>query len=119
MRRALTVLLLLAFPAAAAEQTARLEYSGWFCARCGPKIEKALRKTRAVKSAIVTLDRATVVFDDRFLDLEKLASMVEAAGPYKVTKKSLVEPTPAPSPTPAPAPRGERFGAGAALPGLP
>lgn len=105
MKRALAVLAILAaLPAAAAEKTARLDYTGWFCARCGPKLEKALKKTKAVKSATATLDRVTVVFDDRFLDLETLAGMVEAAGPYEVTRKSLVEPIPSPTPAPSPDP---------------
>ena len=96
-----TFALLLAAPAIAAEKTARLDYTGWFCAKCGPKLEKALTKTKAVKSATATLDRVTVVFDDRFLDLDKLTSMIEAAGPYKVTKKSVLEPTPTPTLTQA------------------
>ena len=36
---ALAAMLLLAGAAAAAEQTASFDYTGWHCARCGPKIE--------------------------------------------------------------------------------
>ena len=94
----------LASPALAAEKKAALDYSGWHCAKCGPKLERALTRTKAVKSAIATLDRVTVVFDDRFLDLDQLATTIEAAGPYKVTSKKLIEPTPTPSPVDTPTP---------------
>jgi copper chaperone CopZ len=90
--------------AGATEQTATFDYTGWHCARCGPKIEQALRKTKAVKSAIATLDRVTVVYDDRFTDPDKLAAMIEAAGPYKVAAKRVVTPTPTPTPTATPPP---------------
>lgn len=104
-RRAL-LFLLIAAPsfAVAAEKTATFEYGGWHCARCGPDIEKALRKTKAVKSAIASLDRVTVVYDDRFTDLDKLAAMIEAAGPFKVGAKREVTPTPTPTATPSPTP---------------
>jgi copper chaperone CopZ len=100
------VLLALFAPAlvGAAEQTATLDYTGWHCARCGPKIEQALRKTKAVKSATATLDRVTVVYDDRFTDPDKLAAMIEAAGPYKVAARRIVTPTPSPSPVPSTTP---------------
>lgn len=90
--------------ACAAEQTATFDYSGWHCARCGPKIEQALTKTKAVKSATATLDRVTVVYDDRFTDPDKLAALIEAAGPYQVGVRRLVTPTPTPSPSPSPTP---------------
>ena len=90
--------------ASAAEQTATFDYGGWHCARCGPKIEVALRKTKAVKSASATLDRVTVIYDDRFTDPDALASLIESAGPYKVRAKRVVTPTPTPSPSPAPTP---------------
>lgn len=100
--RLLLLLLLALAPgfAAAAEKTATFDFAGWHCARCGPDIEKALRKTKAVKSALATLDRVTVVYDDRFTDLDKLAAMIEAAGPFKVGVKREVTPTPTPTPTP-------------------
>ena len=84
----------------AAEKTATFDYAGWHCARCGPDIEKALRKTKAVKSASASLDRVTVVYDDRFTDLDKLAAMIEGAGPFKIGVKRVVTPTPTPTPTP-------------------
>lgn len=102
--------------ALAAEQTATFEYSGWFCARCGPKIEQALRKTKAVKHATATLDRVTVVYDDRFTDPDKLAAMIEAAGPYTVSAKRIVTPTPAPSATPTPSPSPSPSPSGSATP---
>lgn len=108
-RRAMWLLLALApGTASAAEKTATFDYSGWHCARCGPGIEKALRKTKAVKSANATLDRVTVVYDDRFTDLDKLAAMIEAAGPgpFKVVAKREATPTPAPAPAPSPSPDG-------------
>ena len=91
-------------PAFAAEQTATFDYTGWFCARCGPKIEKALRKRKSVQSAVVTLDRVTVVYDDRLTNPEELAAIIEAAGPYKVSATRIVVPTPTPSPSATPAP---------------
>lgn len=105
-RRWLALCAMLALPLAAraAEQTATFDYGGWHCARCGPKIETALRKTKAVKTATATLDRVTVVYDDRFTDPDKLAAMIESAGPYKVRSKRIMTPTPSPSGSPTPAP---------------
>lgn len=102
--KTLAVSLFLPAVAWAAEQTATFDYTGWHCARCGPKIETALRKTKAVKSATVTLDRVTVVYDDRFTDPDKLTAMIESAGPYKVSATRVVTPTPSPSPSPSPSP---------------
>lgn len=57
-----------------------------------------------MKSALASLDRVTVVYDDRFTDLDKLTAMIEAAGPFKVGAKREVTPTPTPGPSPSPSP---------------
>ncbi len=70
---ALVPALFLAATASAKEATARFRYTGWKCAACAGKVERAARGIKGVKKATATLDVVTIVYDDEKTDLSTLA----------------------------------------------
>lgn len=64
MRTLALLLLLLPATAIAKETTARFRYTGWKCAACAGKVEKAARAIKGVKKATATLDVVTLTYDD-------------------------------------------------------
>jgi len=74
--------LLISTPAWAAEQEAKLNVSGLFCADCVSKVQGTLEKTPGVISAHVNLDKnqAVVKYDDSKTNSDALAEAVTQAG---------------------------------------
>jgi len=60
----------------------KLRVGGMSCGHCQEKVEKALRKTEGVYSAVVNLGdgEAEVDFDDDVVTTEQLVSAVQKAG---------------------------------------
>jgi copper chaperone CopZ len=87
----LTLGLLLAGTALAADQTAKFKVTGMYCDACQAKIQHALSKTDGVKNATVDLNSgsATVTFDDAKVKPQQIIEIIEKEG-YKaeVEKKS-------------------------------
>jgi mercuric ion binding protein len=67
----------------AGERTVNLKVDDMSCAMCAPAARKALEKVNGVKSAKVEGDQATVVADDKVLDID-LVKAIEGAG-FSVT----------------------------------
>jgi Cu+-exporting ATPase len=63
-------------------QTETLLVGGMTCAACSARVERALRKLEGIQSASVNLatEKATVVYDSRFLRLSSIKEAVERAG---------------------------------------
>lgn len=61
---------------------------GMHCASCVGLIERSLKKTAGVKSAVVNLatEKATVVYDDRAVDLTAISSAVANVGYKAITE---------------------------------
>lgn len=63
-------------------EKATIKVGGMTCATCANTIERALSKADGTKSAVVNLalERATVIYDPKFLDLQTIGKTVEDAG---------------------------------------
>jgi len=83
---AVGTLIVLSLPAFAfaKETTESLKYSGWHCAGCASKLEKAVRGVDGVKTAIVTRDTITVTYDDEKTTHDKIKGAVASAGKFEV-----------------------------------
>jgi Cu+-exporting ATPase len=70
-------------------QKESLKISGMSCAACAARIEKGLSKLDGVKSANVNfaMERATVEFDDKYTNMQKLEEVVSRLG-YSLIKEA-------------------------------
>jgi copper chaperone CopZ len=68
----------------AKETTESMKYAGWHCAGCTSKVEKAVKGVDGVKSAKVTKDTITVVFDDAKTSKDKIKGAIATAGKFEV-----------------------------------
>lgn len=85
----LATLLLLAFPAVAAQQTVTLDVAGMTCAACPITVRKALTKIEGVSKAEVSYEKRHVVvtFDDTKTSVQALTRATADAG-FPSTVKS-------------------------------
>ncbi len=70
--------------ALAKETTESMKYSGWHCAGCASKVEKAVKSVDGVKTAKVTKDTVTVTFDDAKTNKDALKTAIASAGKFEV-----------------------------------
>jgi mercuric transport protein len=72
----------LATPAVAKDVTARIKVSGMTCGACATSVVSALKKTRGVKKAEVSLEKqlATVVYDDSQVNENQLHEAINKTG---------------------------------------
>lgn len=70
--------------AVAKEATESLKYSGWHCAGCASKVEKAVKGVEGVKTATVTKDTITVTYDDAKTNHDQIKGAIASAGKFEV-----------------------------------
>ena len=68
----------------AKEATESIKYSGWHCAGCASKVEKAVKGVDGVTTAKVTKDTITVTYDDSKATHSKIKDAIASAGKFDV-----------------------------------